>query len=166
MSYGVFQEYYSSNWTLQGSQELTGVIGTTTNGVMYLSMPLLFALFTRRWAHLRQTAALCGAALTCISFLISSFSTDVWHLIATQGVMAALGCALVYSPIMQEYCRIYLPLSHQSTSRPLQLSSHLTSLGSYHGWKQSTCHLPCADTPIHRCWPRPIAFHSLDISAT
>lgn len=98
MNYGVFQEYYSSNWTLQGSHEVTGIIGTTSNGVMYLSMPFLLALFTRRWAHRRQTAALCGAALTCISFLLSSFSTHVWHLVATQGVMAALGCALIYSP--------------------------------------------------------------------
>ncbi|ORY56614.1 major facilitator superfamily domain-containing protein, partial [Pseudomassariella vexata] len=98
MSYGVFQEYYFDNWTLQGGREVTGIIGTTTNGVMYLSMPLLFALFTRRWAHRRRMAALCGAALTCISFVLSSFSTHVWHLVATQGVMAALGCALIYSP--------------------------------------------------------------------
>lgn len=98
MSYGVFQEYYSSNWTLHGSQEVTGIIGTTSNGVMYLSMPFLFALFTRKWAHRRQTAAFCGAVLACISFLLSSFSTDVWHLVATQGVLAALGCALIYSP--------------------------------------------------------------------
>lgn len=77
---------------------MTGIIGTTTNGVMYLSMPFLFALFTRRFARRRQLAALCGAAITCISFLLSTFSTDVWHLVATQGVMAALGCALIYSP--------------------------------------------------------------------
>ena len=98
MNYGVFQEYYSSNWTLHGSHAATGIIGTTSNGVMYLSMPFLFAQFTKRWARRRQTAALCGAALTCISFLLSSFSTQVWHLVATQGVMAALGCALIYSP--------------------------------------------------------------------
>ena len=98
MSYGVFQEYYSSNWTLEGNREITGIIGTTSNGVMYLSMPFLFALFTKRWARKRQTAAFCGAVLTSISFLLSSFSTHVWHLVATQGVMAAFGCALIYSP--------------------------------------------------------------------
>lgn len=98
MSYGVFQEEYSSNWTLDGDQAQTGVIGTTSNGVMYLSMPFLFALFSKRWAHQRQLAAMCGAVLACLSFLLSSFSTNVWHLIATQGVLAALGCALVYSP--------------------------------------------------------------------
>jgi len=61
-------------------------------------MPFLFALFTKRWARKRQTAALCGAALTGISFVLSSFSTQVWHLVATQGVFSALGCALIYSP--------------------------------------------------------------------
>lgn len=98
MSYGVVQEYFSANWTLEGNQELTGIIGTTFNGVIYLSMPVLFALFSNRWAQWRQTAALCGALLMCLSFVASSFSQTVWHLIATQGVLAPLGCALVYSP--------------------------------------------------------------------
>lgn len=98
MSYGVFQEYFSSNWTLQGNQDLTGIIGTTSNGVIYLSMPFLFAAFTRRWAARRQAAALAGAILMCLGFLLSSLSTHVWHLVATQGVLAPLGCALVYSP--------------------------------------------------------------------
>lgn len=98
MSYGVFQEYYYDSWTLEGSRETTGIIGTTLNGVTYLSMPFLFALFTRRWARYRQTAALCGALLTCLSYLVSSFSKNVWHLVLTQGVMAAFGSALVYSP--------------------------------------------------------------------
>lgn len=98
MSYGVFQEYYYGNWTLKGGVEVTGVIGTTSNGVMYLSMPFLFALFTKRWARWRQIAAFAGVLLACASFVLSSFSTHVWHLVATQGVMAAFGCALVYSP--------------------------------------------------------------------
>lgn len=102
MTYGVFQEYYTSlpPSTLRGTRSVTGTIGTTFNGVMYLSMPFLFALFlTPLGARRRQTAALCGAALTCVSFLLSSFSSEVWHLVVTQGVMAALGCALVYSPL-------------------------------------------------------------------
>jgi MFS family permease len=99
MSYGVLQEYYFDHWTLQGGRALTGIIGTTSNGVMYLSMPFLFALFTKRWARHRQTAAICGALIACTSFVLSSRSQHVWHLIATQGVLAALGCALIYSPL-------------------------------------------------------------------
>ncbi|KAF2489829.1 MFS general substrate transporter [Lophium mytilinum] len=98
MSYGVFQEYYTTHHPLHGSPSLTGIIGTTSNGVMYLSMPPLFYLFTKRLARYRQTAALAGALLATLSFLLSSFSTTVWHLVATQGVLAALGCALIYSP--------------------------------------------------------------------
>lgn len=98
MSYGVLQEYYFDHWTLEGGRALTGIIGTTSNGVMYLSMPFLFALFTKRWARYRRSAAVCGALLACASFGLSSLSKHVWHLIATQGVLAALGCALVFSP--------------------------------------------------------------------
>ncbi|KAL4773290.1 major facilitator superfamily domain-containing protein [Aspergillus nidulans var. acristatus] len=98
MSYGVFQEYYTNNWTFEGDRSITGVIGTTANGVMYLSMPLLFALFTRRWAHRRQLAALCGTAIACLSFLLSAYSRSIGHLLATQGITSALGCALIYSP--------------------------------------------------------------------
>ena len=98
MTYGVYQEYYTANWTLSGSASGTGVIGTTQNGVMYMSMPFLFALFSRRWAHYRRLASVIGVVLTCLSFLLSSYSTNVWHLILTQGVLAALGCALIYSP--------------------------------------------------------------------
>jgi len=99
MTYGVFQEFFATSWTLHGSQSLTGIIGTTQNGVMYLSMPFLFALFTRRWAHRRQAAASCGVVLACASFVLSSFSTEAWHLVLTQGVLAAIGCALIYSPM-------------------------------------------------------------------
>lgn len=38
MSYGVFQEYYKAEWQhlhIQGEQDSTGVIGTTTNGGQY-----------------------------------------------------------------------------------------------------------------------------------
>ncbi|POS79210.1 hypothetical protein DHEL01_v202400 [Diaporthe helianthi] len=99
MSYGVFQEYFNSAWTLSGSRELTGVIGTTFNGIIYISMPFLFALFTKRWARWRQAAALAGSLLTCASFLLSSLSSSAWHLVATLGVLAPLGCALVFSPV-------------------------------------------------------------------
>jgi predicted MFS family arabinose efflux permease len=99
MSYGVLQQYYFDHWTLKGGRELTGIIGTTSNGVMYLSMPFMFALFTKRWARYRRLAAVCGALLACASFVLSSFSKDVWHLIITQGVLAALGCALAFSPL-------------------------------------------------------------------
>ncbi|KAK6082701.1 hypothetical protein SCUP234_04025 [Seiridium cupressi] len=79
MSYGVFQEYYSGNWTLEGSQDVTGIIGTTLNGVTYLSMPLLFALFTRRWAHRRRAAGVLAALGTAMIFSPTTLSLGEWY---------------------------------------------------------------------------------------
>ena len=98
MSYGVFQEYYSSNWPLRGGHSAVGIIGTTFNGVIYLAMPFLFAALTQKWARFRHLVALAGVMLTCLSFLLSSFSTRVGHVVVTQGVLAPFGCALIYSP--------------------------------------------------------------------
>ncbi|KAF7548742.1 hypothetical protein G7Z17_g6864 [Cylindrodendrum hubeiense] len=98
MSYGIFEEYWTSNWTLQGDVDITGVIGTTSNGIIYISMPFLFAIFTRYWARFRLRAELCGIVIAFLGFILSSFSTHVWHLMVTQGILAAFGCTLVYSP--------------------------------------------------------------------
>lgn len=98
MTYGVFQEYYLDHRTLYGGSSGLGVVGTTSNGVMYLTMPFIFMALTRRWARYRLAAALTGVALSGVSFLLSSFSTQVWQIVVTQGILAALGCALIYSP--------------------------------------------------------------------
>lgn len=97
MSFGVFQEFYFDNWTFEGDRSMSGLIGTTANGIMYLSMPFLFALFTKRGAHRRQFAAFCGTAIASASFFLSAYSTSAWHLLVTQGITSAFGCALVYS---------------------------------------------------------------------
>ncbi|KAL3952987.1 hypothetical protein ACCO45_012930 [Purpureocillium lilacinum] len=101
MNYGIFQEYYAS------TPSATGIIGTTSNGVLYLSMPPLFLLLTARpsrhhrlsLARRRRLAALLGILLSCAAFLLASAARHVWHLVAAQGVLAALGAALLYSPL-------------------------------------------------------------------
>lgn len=98
MSYGVFQDYYTTSWPLRGRNPATGVIGTTFNGVVYLLMPFLFAALTQRWARYRHAVAMCGVVINCLSFILSSYSTWAWHVVATQGVFAPIGCALIYSP--------------------------------------------------------------------
>jgi hypothetical protein len=145
MSYGVLQEYYFDNWALKGSRKITGIIGTTSNGVMYLSMPLLFALFTKRWARYRQKAAIFGALLACTGFILSSFSKHVWHLVATQGVLAALGCALVYSPITLSLGEWLVTLLHELYMRRLLTSYTNVQVQYQKSYLQPSCslwHLP------------------------
>lgn len=99
MTFGIFQTAYSHENLLHGVKSSTGVIGTTMNGVIYLSMPFLFTTLDRGpWTPWRREVAYTGIVLSSVAFLISSFSTQIWHLIITQGVLAALGSAMLYSP--------------------------------------------------------------------
>lgn len=99
MTFGIFQTAYSHEKLLHGAKSSTGVIGTTMNGVMYLSMPFLFTALDRGpWARWRRQVAFAGIALSSVAFVTSSFSTEIWHLVLTQGILAALGNAMLYSP--------------------------------------------------------------------
>jgi MFS family permease len=64
---------------------------------MYLISPFTFTILTR-WPRLRRWFGPLGLILTAVGFLMSSFATKVWQLIATQGVVCALGCGLLFTP--------------------------------------------------------------------
>lgn len=99
MTFGIFQDAYNHELPLNGPKSATGVIGTTLNGVMYLSLPILSTILdSGRWARWRRVVAIAGIIIESASFLISSWSTEVWHLIFLQGVLAALGSAMLFSP--------------------------------------------------------------------
>lgn len=99
MNFGVFQDAYAQQQLIKGPRSATGVIGTTMNGVMYLSMPFISTLLERsRWSSWRREIAVVGTIISAASFLLSSWSTEVWHLIVLQGLLAAFGNAMLYVP--------------------------------------------------------------------
>ena len=99
MTFGIWQDAYMQQQVIKGPRSVTGIIGTTMNGVMYLSMPFLStALEHGRWAERRRLVALAGTILACASFFISSWSSEVWHLVVLQGLLAAFGNAMLYVP--------------------------------------------------------------------
>ena len=65
---------------------------------MYLMMPLAFITLNRFPRMLRWCGPL-GLAITIISLTSSAFVSNVAGLIATQGVLYAIGCSLLFSPI-------------------------------------------------------------------
>ncbi|EXF75675.1 hypothetical protein CFIO01_04608 [Colletotrichum fioriniae PJ7] len=98
LAFGVFQEYYGSHPDkLEGDTSNVAVIGTTMTGIMYLISPFTFTILSR-WPRLRRWFGPLGLVLTAIGFLLSSFATTVWQLIATQGIICALGCGLLFTP--------------------------------------------------------------------
>lgn len=99
MTFGIFQEAYIRDHLITNSSAASGVIGTTMNGVMYLTMPLLFTVLDRgSWAQYRRGVAFAGILISSLAFLLSSFSSQLWHLVLTQGALAALGSTMLYSP--------------------------------------------------------------------
>lgn len=69
---------------------------------MYIDTPLIMALL-RRFPFPARWAPLVGLVVMCLSLALSSFSTTIPQLIATQGVLYALGGSAAYSP-----CIVYL----------------------------------------------------------
>ncbi|OHE99908.1 hypothetical protein CORC01_04809 [Colletotrichum orchidophilum] len=98
LAFGVFQEYYGSHPDkLEGESSNVAVIGTTMTGLMYLISPFTFTILSR-WPRLRRWFGPLGLVLTAAGFLLSSFARTVGQLIATQGVICALGCGLLFTP--------------------------------------------------------------------
>lgn len=79
----------------------TGIaaIGTCALGIMYLDLPIIFAII-QRYPRSRQWLSAVGLFIICLAMGLSSLSTKVWHLMLTQGVIYAIGGSMAYSPII------------------------------------------------------------------
>ena len=123
MTFGIYEEALTHTQIVRGSSSATGVIGTTMNGVMYLSMPVLATMLNSEpWIGRRRVVALAGTCITAAGFFASSYSTQVWHLILLQGVIAAFGAALLYSPTTLVLAERYRS-GNRATAYAVQLSS-------------------------------------------
>ncbi|KAL8790692.1 MAG: hypothetical protein Q9195_006234 [Heterodermia aff. obscurata] len=96
-SFGVFQEYYAIHKPFSEEQSGIAVIGSSAMGIMYLGAPFTFAAL-QWWPKYRRYYAAVGLGIIAIALVLSSFSTRVWHLILTQGVLYAIGGILLYTP--------------------------------------------------------------------
>ncbi|KAJ5820301.1 hypothetical protein N7474_005892 [Penicillium riverlandense] len=95
-TYGVFQAYYSEIEEFKNSGNIA-VVGTCAMGIMYLDLPLVFAIY-RQWPKYQRLGCGVGVLLMCLALGLSSLSTNVTHLIITQGIFYALGGSIAYSP--------------------------------------------------------------------
>ncbi|EPE10425.1 mfs monocarboxylate transporter [Ophiostoma piceae UAMH 11346] len=100
LAFGVFREYYATHSLLDASPGSITSIGTTQTGIMYLAVPFVMSLLTR-FPRLRPWCGPLGLLVSVASLAGSSApgaseSTSAAPLIATQGVLYALGCALLF----------------------------------------------------------------------
>ncbi|KAI1649211.1 MFS general substrate transporter [Daldinia loculata] len=100
-AFGVFQDYYSTHEPFAGSPNVV-VIGTCAVGIMYLTAPLMMGL-CRIFARWARWTSIVGLFTMCLALAMSSFSSKISHLIATQGVLYAIGGGIAYCP-----CILYI----------------------------------------------------------
>lgn len=94
-TYGVFNDYYSTHGPFDGSSNLA-IVGTCSLGMLYLDLPIVFAVVQAYKRYIRAACAL-GILIMGIALAASSFATDVTHLIITQGILYGLGGSISYS---------------------------------------------------------------------
>jgi hypothetical protein len=96
--FGVFQAYYSTHEPFAGSNNIA-VIGTCSLGIMYLELPFIFGIL-KTWPNLRRWSNVFGLLVMCLSLGLGSFAQTVTQLIATQGVLFAIGGGFAWTPIL------------------------------------------------------------------
>ncbi|KAI0010457.1 major facilitator superfamily domain-containing protein [Xylariaceae sp. FL0662B] len=100
-SFGIFQDYYSNHEQFLGAGNIA-VIGTSTLGIMYMGTPIVIAL-CRLYPRTGRWFTLAGLLAASITIGLSSLCTTVIQLIATQGVLFAIGGCFAYCP-----CILYI----------------------------------------------------------
>ncbi|KAF7557278.1 hypothetical protein G7Z17_g819 [Cylindrodendrum hubeiense] len=96
LTFGVFQNYYSTHAPLAGSTNIA-VIGTCATGAMYFSAPIIILIF-RVIPRCARWAPITGLIIACLALATSSFATTVPRLIITQGLLYGIGGSIAYIP--------------------------------------------------------------------
>lgn len=68
-------------------------------GLMYMGLTGWYAVL-KYFPSFRKWAAPVGLVILCLALTLASFSTNVSHLILTQGIMYSVGGCLAWSPIL------------------------------------------------------------------
>lgn len=99
MSFGVFQDYYSSIPDFKNEAASITTVGTVAQALCYLGAPLS-ALFTKRFPKYRHQQIWLGWLMCIFGLLAASFTNSVSGLIGTQGFLYGLGFVTLTYPII------------------------------------------------------------------
>ncbi|RDW63521.1 MFS general substrate transporter-44 [Coleophoma cylindrospora] len=98
ISYGVFQDYYSSLPQFAGDSRVA-LIGTIAQGFYYIGSPFS-ATITKRFPKYQRHQILLGWPLCIFGLVAGSYTSTINGLVATQGVMYGVGFVTLTYPII------------------------------------------------------------------
>ncbi|KAK2797515.1 hypothetical protein FQN51_008413 [Onygenales sp. PD_10] len=106
LSYGVFQDYYvaSNKSPLPPSQAqnraAVALVGTLGAGLTWSGSIFVNPAMTRVKGNANRKIATVGCVLMSLAYGLAGSSSQVWHLILTQGLLYGLGSSMLYFPIL------------------------------------------------------------------
>ena len=97
-SSGVFQSFYTTHSLFADHPKVIAVIETLSTGIIYFFAPIsIFVLET--WPSIPRVSSVVGLVTVVFGLAVSNFSTEVWHLVLTQGALYAIGGSLLYTAV-------------------------------------------------------------------
>ena len=95
----MFQNYYSTHAPFDREPAGIAAISTTASGIMFIASPLV-ALACQRFPRSRRLANFVGLAILTSALVAASFTNTTGALLATQGILFAIGGLTMYFPAM------------------------------------------------------------------
>jgi MFS family permease len=99
ISFGVFEEFYSTVPEFSSSSSKIALIGTLAQGLSYLGAPFS-ATIAKRFPRYQRQQIWIGWPICILGLVCGSFTTTVDGLIITQGIMYGFGFVTLYYPII------------------------------------------------------------------
>ncbi|KAI8807004.1 major facilitator superfamily domain-containing protein [Cladochytrium replicatum] len=98
-SYGVWQQYFTeqSDFFAGTSNIAVSMVGGLAPFTMVL-VGIPSGWFADRYGY--KLATIVGGAMIAVSYVLASFSTQLWHLCLTQGVLFGIGNSISYFPVI------------------------------------------------------------------
>ncbi|TNY24591.1 MFS monocarboxylate transporter [Rhodotorula diobovata] len=99
-SYASILVWLSSHepWSNSSLAALTS-IGTLLLAVMFICPVFVITIF-RRYPDWVRTMLWTSALVNCLSMLVASWASEVWHLVLLIGVLGGLSGAILYAPVL------------------------------------------------------------------
>lgn len=98
LTFGVFQDYYSTHPPLAGNKNIPW-IGVLSTGMQFLGNPISTYFSTSR-PHWQRPMIVLGWLMCIAALIAASFCSSLATLAITQGVMYGVGFGILYCPIL------------------------------------------------------------------
>ncbi|KAI8096592.1 major facilitator superfamily domain-containing protein [Halteromyces radiatus] len=96
-SFGVMQEYYQENYFGTSQQLNLSFVGTIALIFTNICGPLA-QILTSMWGY--RIVMIIGTLCVSLGLILAGFSSQIWHLYLTQGILFGIGASLMYCTIM------------------------------------------------------------------